>query len=54
MERPPFLDSFPAPLGELAIGLPPLASAAHPLPAAPAGAGVRALTEQAALLSRLV
>jgi diguanylate cyclase (GGDEF)-like protein len=54
MDRPPFLDTFPAPLGDLAIGLPPLASAARPLPAAPAGTGTRALTEQAALLSRLV
>lgn len=53
MDTPGFQDTFPAPLGDLAIGLPPLT----PSPAAarrPARPDTRSQGEQAARLSRLV
>jgi diguanylate cyclase (GGDEF)-like protein len=57
MNPPPprFQDTFPAPLGDLAIALPPLASTARPPGLAKLTvAGRPAQTDQAALLSRLI
>ncbi|HRY88781.1 MAG TPA: EAL domain-containing protein [Rubrivivax sp.] len=54
MDRPAFLDTFPAPLGDLDLGLPPLAPARAPVRPAPAVFGARAPDDQTALLGRLI
>ena len=54
MDRPAFLDTFPAPLGDLDLGLPPLPAPPRSLPPLLSAIGPRAPAEQAALLGRLI